>query len=185
MKLAVNAGCDQIEHGIFATAEVLTMMAQKGTYFSPQCGLVFRNYLGNRARYEGIGNYNAEGFAAMEKALPTGVEVIRRAANTPGLKMVFGTDAVAGAHGHNVEDLICRVNEAGQKPMDAIAAATSVAAQSMGLADSLGTLAPGKLADVIAVAGNPLTDFTALRRVVFVMKGGRVYKHESTGGRTR
>lgn len=185
MKLAVNAGCDQIEHGIFATPEVLTMMAQKGTYFSPQCGLVFRNYLGNRARYEGIGNYNAEGFAAMEKALPTGVEVIRRAANTPGLKMVFGTDAVAGAHGHNVEDLICRVNEAGQKPMDAIAAATSVAAQSMGLADSLGTLAPGKLADVIAVAGNPLTDFTALRRVVFVMKGGRVYKHESTGGRTR
>jgi imidazolonepropionase-like amidohydrolase len=185
MKLATNAGCNQIEHGIFATAEVLKLMAAAGTFFSPQCGLVFRNYLGNRAKYEGIGNYNAEGFAAMEKALPMGVDVIRRASSTPGLKMVFGTDAVAGAHGHNVEDLICRVNEAGQKPMDAIASATSVAAQSMGMADSLGTLAAGKLADVVAVAGNPLTDFTSLRRVVFVMKGGRVYKHESTGGRGR
>ena len=113
MKLAANAGCNQIEHGIFATPEVLTLMAASGTFFSPQCGLVFRNYLGNRAKYEGIGNYNADGFAAMEKALPMGVDVIRRAASTPGLKMVFGTDAVAGAHGHNVEDLICRVNEAG------------------------------------------------------------------------
>ncbi len=185
MKLAVNAGCNQIEHGIFATPEVLALMAAKGTILSPQCGLVFRNYLGNRAKYEGIGNYNAQGFASMEQALPMGVEVIRRASMTPGLKMVFATDAVAGAHGHNVEDLICRVNEAGQKPMDAIASATSVAAQSMGLADSLGTLAVGKLADVIAVAGNPLTDFTSLRRVIFVMKGGRVYKHESTGGRSR
>lgn len=182
MRLAVNAGCTQIEHGIFATPEVLKLMAERGTVFSPQCGLVFRNYLGNRAKYEGIGNYNAEGFASMEKALPMGVDVIRRAASTPGLKMVFGTDAVAGAHGHNVEDLICRVNEAGQKPLDALASATSVAAQSMGMADSLGTLATGKLADVIAVAGNPLTDITSLRRVVFVMKGGRIYRHEATGG---
>lgn len=183
MMRAVQAGCNQIEHGIFATPEVLRTMAAKGTIFSPQCGLVFRNYLGNRAKYEGIGNYNAEGFASMERALPMGVDVIRKAAATPGLKMVFGTDAVAGAHGHNVEDLICRVNEAGQKPLDAIASATSVAAQSMGLADSVGSLGSGKLADVIAVAGNPLQDFTALRRVVFVMKGGRVYKHEVTGGR--
>ncbi|MEP7344632.1 MAG: amidohydrolase family protein [Gemmatimonadaceae bacterium] len=185
MKLAVNAGCNQIEHGIFATPEVLKMMAAKGTIFSPQCGLVFRNYLENRAKYDGIGNYNAEGFASMEKALPMSFDVIRRASSTPGLKMVFGTDAVAGAHGHNVEDLICRVNEGGQKPMDALASATSVAAESMGLADSLGTLAAGKLADVIAVAGNPLTDFTAMRRVVFVMKAGRVYKHDATAGGAR
>ena len=69
--------------------------------------------------------------------------------------------------------------------MAAIASATSVAAQSMGMADSLGTLAAGKVADIIAVAGNPLTDFTSLRRVVFVMKGGRVYKNDATGGRGR
>jgi imidazolonepropionase-like amidohydrolase len=180
MRRTVEAGCDQIEHGIFATPEVLALMAQRGTVFSPQCGLIFRNYLDNRANYEGIGNYNAEGFAAMERALPMAVEVIRRATATPGLRTVFGTDAVAGAHGRNVEDLICRVRDAGQMPMDAILAATAVAAQSLRMADSLGTLAPGKLADVIAVAGNPLEDFAAMRRVVYVMKGGRVYRHEGT-----
>lgn len=177
MALAVDAGCDQIEHGVFATAEVLQRMAAKGTYLSPQCGLVFRNYLDNRAKYEGIGNYNAEGFASMEKALPLAVDAIRRASATRGLKVVFGTDAVAGAHGRNVEDLICRVNEAGVSPMDALMAATSVAAQSMRLADSVGTLKPGLLADVVAVRGNPLTDFTAMRRVVFVMRDGRVYRN--------
>jgi len=177
MMLAVEAGCDQIEHGVFVTPEVLSRMVAKGTYFSPQCGLVFRNYLENRARYEGIGNYNAEGFASMERAVPLATEAVRKAATTPGVKLVFGTDAVAGAHGRNVDDLICRVNEAGQKPMDAIMSATSVAAQSMKLGDSIGTLKPGMLADVIAVRGNPLTDFTALKRVVFVMRDGRVYRN--------
>jgi imidazolonepropionase-like amidohydrolase len=177
MMLAVDAGCDQIEHGVFVTTEVLQRMVAKGTYFSPQCGLVFRNYLENRAKYEGIGNYNAEGFASMERALPLAVAAVRNAANTPGLKLVFGTDAVAGAHGRNVEDLICRVNEAGQKPMEAIVSATSRAAESMKLGDSIGTLKPGLLADVIAVRGDPLADFTAMRRVVFVMRDGRIYSN--------
>ena len=177
MMLAVEAGCDQIEHGVFVTPEVLSRMVAKGTYFSPQCGLVFRNYLENRAKYEGIGNYNAEGFASMERAVPLATEAVRKAATTPGVKLVFGTDAVAGAHGRNVDDLICRVNEAHQKPMDAIMSATSVAAQSMKLGDSIGTLKPGMLADVIAVRGNPLTDFTVLKRVVFVMRDGRVYRN--------
>ena len=177
MMLAVEAGCDQIEHGVFATPEVLSRMAEKGTYFSPQCGLVFRNYLENRAKYEGIGNYNAEGFASMERAVPLAVDAVRKAATTPGVKLVFGTDAVAGAHGRNVDDLICRVNEAGQKPMDALMSATSVAAQSMKLGDSIGTLKQGMLADVIAVRGNPLTDITALKRVLFVMRDGRVYRN--------
>lgn len=184
MTLASEAGCDQIEHGIFATPEVMSLMARKGTYFSPQCGLIFRNYLGNRAKFEGTGNYTAAGFAAMERALPVGVEVIRRAARTPGLKMVFGTDAVAGAHGRNVDDLICRVNEAGQPPMDAIVSATSLAAQSLKLGKSIGTLAPGMTADVIAVAGNVLTDITALRRVVFVMKDGQIYRNSQAQGGT-
>jgi imidazolonepropionase-like amidohydrolase len=176
MRLAVEAGCDQIEHGVFATPEVLSLMASKGTYFSPQCGLVFRNYLENRAKYEGIGNYNAEGFASMERALPLAIEAIRKAVDTPGLKMVFGTDAVAGAHGRNVEELMCRVLEAGQKPMDAIASATSLAAESMKLGDSIGTLKPGLLADIIAVRGDPLADFAAMRRVVFVMRDGQIIR---------
>ena len=177
MALAADAGCDQIEHGVFATPQVLSVMAARGTYFSPQCGLVFRNYLENRAKYEGIGNYNAEGFASMERALPLAVEAIRKAVATPRLKVVFGTDAVAGAHGRNVEDLICRVNEAGQNPMDAITSATSLAAESMKLGGSVGTLKPGLLADIIAVRGDPLTDFTAMRRVVFVMKDGRIHRN--------
>ena len=177
MMLAVDAGCDQIEHGVFATPEVLQKMAAKGTYFSPQCGLVFRNYLENRAKYEGIGNYNAEGFASMERAVPMAVAAVRTAANPPGLKLVFGTDAVAGAHGRNVEDLICRVNEAGQKPMDAIVSATSRAAESMKLGDSIGTLTTGLVADVIAVRGDPLADFTAMRHVVFVMRDGKIYRN--------
>src|SRR5688572_2029214 len=177
MMLAVDAGCDQIEHGVFATPEVLRKMADKGTYFSPQCGLVFRNYLDNRAKYEGIGNYNAEGFASMERAVPLAVAAVRIAASTPGVKLVFGTDAVAGAHGRNVEDLICRVNEAGQRPMDAIVSATSRAAESMKLGDSIGTLKPGMLADIMAVRGDVLADVTALRRVVFVMKDGRIARN--------
>jgi imidazolonepropionase-like amidohydrolase len=177
MMLAVDAGCDQIEHGVFVTPEVLQRMVAKGTYFSPQCGLVFRNYLENRAKYEGIGNYNAEGFASMERAVPLAIAAVRTAANTPGVKLVFGTDAVAGAHGRNVEDLICRVKEAGQKPMDAIVSATSRAAESMKLGESIGTLKAGMLADLTAVRGDVLADFTALRRVVFVMRDGRIARN--------
>lgn len=178
MLAAVNAGCDQVEHGVFATDEVLRLMAQKGTYLSPQCGLVFRNYLDNRARYQGIGNYNDAGFASMEESLPLAVAAVRRATRVPGLKVVFGTDAVAGAHGRNADDLVCRMTEAGQPPLEALAGATSLAAQSLRLADSLGTLAPRMLADLIAVPGDVTRDPAALRRVFFVMRDGRVYRHE-------
>jgi imidazolonepropionase-like amidohydrolase len=176
MKEATLAGCTQIEHGVFATDEVLRLMAERGTYFDPQCGLVFRNYLENRAKYEGIGNYNEAGFAAMERAIPLAVAAFKRARTIPGLKIVWGTDAVAGAHGRNVEDLVCRVQDGGQPPMDAIISATSLGAQALGLGDQIGTIAPGFQADIIAVDGDPTKDITALRRVVFVMKGGRVYR---------
>jgi imidazolonepropionase-like amidohydrolase len=180
MRAAVLAGCDQIEHGVFATDEVLQLMAERGTYFSPQCGLVFRNYLGNKRYFEGIGNYNAEGFAAMEKAVPLAVDVVRRASRTPRLKLVFGTDAVAGSHGRNVDDLICRVNEAGQAAADALVSATARAAESLGLGARIGALAPGLEADIIAVRGNPLSDITALKAVSFVMKGGSVIRHDGS-----
>ncbi|MCC6773663.1 MAG: amidohydrolase family protein [Gemmatimonadaceae bacterium] len=180
MKAAVKAGCDQIEHGIFATDEVLQMMVQKGTYLSPQCSLVFTNYLDNRAKYQGIGNYNDAGFASMEASLPQAIATVRKATSTPGLKVLFGTDAVAGAHGRNVEELICRVEKAGQAPLAALSSATSLAAQSMRLSDSLGTLAPRMLADLVAVPGDVTKDISALRRVLFVMKNGTVYRNEAT-----
>lgn len=178
MRAAALAGCSQIEHGVFATPEVLRLLAERKVYFDPQVCLVFRNYLDNRAKYEGIGNYNDSGFASMERALPLAAKAYKQAIATPGLDVVYGTDAVAGAHGRNVEELVCRVHDGGQKPMDAIVAATSLNARAMGMADSLGTLAVGKLADLIAVEGDPSRDIEALRRVRFVMKNGQVYRND-------
>ena len=176
MAAASRAGCNQVEHGVFATSEVLTLLAERGTYFDPQCCLVFRNYLENKRKFLGIGNYSEEGFAAMEKALPLALAAFKRALATPKLQILFGTDAVAGAHGNNVRELVCRVEEGGQKPMDAVVSATSLAARSLGLADKAGALAAGLEADIIAVQGDPSTDIRALERVAFVMKGGRVFR---------
>ena len=178
MKAATLAGCTQIEHGIFATQDVLDLMAKKGTYFDPQCALVFRNYLDNRVKYDGIGNYNAEGFASMEKALPLAVATIQKANRTPKLKVLYGTDAVAGAHGRNAEDVLCRVQQAHEAAMHVITSATSLNAEAMGLGTSIGSIVAGYEADIIAVDGNPLTDITAIRRVSFVMKGGRVVRND-------
>jgi imidazolonepropionase-like amidohydrolase len=178
MRAAAVAGCSQIEHGVFATPEVLKLLAERKVYFDPQVCLVFRNYLDNRAKYQGIGNYNDSGFASMERALPLAAKMYRQAIATPGLDVVYGTDAVAGAHGRNVEELVCRVRDGGQRPMDAVVSATSLNARALGMADSLGTVAAGKLADLIAVDGDPSRDIEALRRVVFVMKNGRVYRND-------
>jgi len=90
---------------------------------------------------------------------------------------VLGTDAVAGSHGRNAEEFIYRVKDGGDAPMDALMSGTSVAAESLGMADKIGALTPGMEADLVAVAGNPLEDITAVRRVVFVMKGGKIYKN--------
>jgi imidazolonepropionase-like amidohydrolase len=176
IKASVNAGCLQIEHGVFANQEVLTLMADKGVYFDPNVGVVLQNYLRNRDKYEGIGNYNAEGFAYMEKGLGLNKQMMKLAVATPKLLIVNGTDAVAGAHGHNADEIIERVRE-GMKPMDAIVSATSLSAKSLRLDKSIGTVAPGFEADIVALDGDPVTDITAVTRVAFVMKGGTVYKH--------
>ena len=175
MQRAANAGCTQIEHGVFATDSVLANMAQRGMFFDPQCGLIFHNYLDNRAKYEGIGNYNAEGFAAMERAIPLAEAAFRKAMLIPNLKVVMGTDAVAGAHGRNAEEMECRVKQGRQSPMKVIISATSLAAEALGMRKAIGSIAPGYEADIIAVEGDPTRDITALQRVRFVMKAGRVY----------
>jgi imidazolonepropionase-like amidohydrolase len=91
------------------------------------------------------------------------------------LKIVFGTDAVALAHGRNADELLCRVR-AGQTPMAAIVSATSAGAAALGLGDKVGTIAAGFDADLIAVDGDPSRDINATRRVVFVMRAGRQYR---------
>ncbi|MDQ6801264.1 MAG: amidohydrolase family protein, partial [Acidobacteriota bacterium] len=96
--------------------------------------------------------------------------------------MVFGTDAVAGSHGRNFQELVYRVQKGGQDPMQAIISATSLSADSLGLGDKIGSIAPGYEADLIALDGDPLHDITALEHVAFVMKGGRVVKNSILSG---
>ena len=176
IKLVSAAGCTSVEHGTLITPEALSFLAEHGTYFDPNIGLVAQNYLAHRQNYLGIGNYTEEGMAAMQRSIPLSLSVFKQALQTPKLKMIYGTDAVAGAHGHNVEELIYRVQQGGQNPMDAITSATSLSAESLNLSDRVGTLAPGMEADLIAVDGDPIKDITTLRRVIFVMKRGRIYK---------
>ncbi len=170
----VKAGCTQVEHGAYASDEALKLMKDTGTYFDPNIGLVLQNYIENKAKFMGSGNYDEAGFAFMEKAVGVKGEMFGRALKS-GVKMPLGTDAVAGAHGQNAREIIARVQE-GQSPMDGIISATSLAAESMRLDKEIGTLAPNLQADIVAVSGNPVQDITKLRSVVFVMKGGTVYK---------
>ncbi len=174
-RAAVMAGCTAIEHGTFLDDDTLELMAQRGVYFDPNF-LVLHNYLDNKPKFLGIGNYNEEGFAAMEKGLPLVAEVLKRA-RAHHVKVVLGTDGVAGAHGRNAEEFIYRVKEGGDKPVDALTSGASIAAESLGMADRIGAIAEGMQADLVAVEGDPLADITAVRRVAFVMKGGKVYRY--------
>jgi imidazolonepropionase-like amidohydrolase len=176
-KAAVLAGCTSIEHGNRLTDEVLELMVQRRTYFDSNNHLLLHNYIENKARYLGSGNFTEEGFAYMEKGLPIGNDTFKRAL-AKKVKMIFGTDGGAGAHGRNFEELVYRVRDGGQPPMDAIVSATSLSAESLRMQDRIGAIAPGMEADIIATDGNPLDDITAVRRVVFVMKSGKVYKNE-------
>jgi imidazolonepropionase-like amidohydrolase len=182
IKAAVNAGCGQIEHGVFVDEEGLRLMAAKGVYFDPNVGVVLQNYFRNKPKFLGIGNYNEAGFAAMEKGLQINKAMIKKAVATPHLKLVLGTDALSGAHGRNADELVERVRQGDQKPMDAIISATSVAAESLNLQTKIGTIAPGFEADIIGVDGDPTSDITAVTRVAFVMKAGKVYKNVAPGG---
>jgi len=175
MMRAARAGCTVVEHGGLATPEALKLLADRGVFFDPNIGLVTQNYLENKARFLGVGNYTEEGFAAMERALGMKDAMFSAALKTPGLKIVMGTDAVAGAHGQNMREIFERV-KSGQSPSEAIRSLTSVSAESLGLAREIGTIAPGYAADLVAVEGHPLTDVSALGRVAFVMRGGRVYR---------
>ena len=161
----------------------MRFLAERGTYFDPQAGLVLQNYLDNKSHYLGIGNYTETAFETMQKVLPEFQELFRHAIRTRGLKVIFGTDAVAGAHGRNAEEFLYRVQTCGQEPMDALVSANSLAAEALGLRDRVGSLAAGLDADIIALDGDPLKDITAVRRVVFVMKGGTIFVNQAAGSR--
>ena len=177
VRRVVQAGCTGVEHGALLDLPTLQLMAANGVYFDPNIDLVFRNYFENDEHFLGVGNYTKEGFDAMRRALPAALRVFEQALTVPDLKIVFGTDAVAGSHGRNYQELVYRIDVGGQDPMAAVVSATSLAAEELGLEDRIGAVAPGMEADLIALDGNPLDDSEALGRVVFVMRGGRIYKN--------
>jgi len=176
VRAATLAGCFAITHGSQVTDSELLLMKERGTFFEPNIGLVSQNYIENKPRYLGIGNYDEAGFKFMEDGIALKLEMFRRAMKVPGLKLIAGTDATAGAHGQNAREVIYRVKVAGLSPMEAVTEITSRAAESLGMKDKIGAIAPGLEADLVAVDGDPLKDIEALRRVAFVMKGGAVVK---------
>jgi imidazolonepropionase-like amidohydrolase len=181
VRAAAIAGCTTVTHGSQITDAEADLMAARGTYFEPQTGLLLQNYIENKARFLGVGNYNEAGFKFMEDGIPLNDAMFKMAIRHKDLKINMGTDAVAGSHGRNANEVVHRVNVDGQPAMDAIVAVTSLNAEALGLQGTIGSLAPGLEADLIAVDGDPVTDITALQRVVFVMKGGKVYRNVAPG----
>lgn len=166
---AVKAGCTGIEHGFLADDAAIDAMARAGVFFVPNIGLALQQTLENKEWPP-----TPENATKLAEAVPR-LRAIFQKGLAAGLRMPVGTDAVAGGHGQNIREILVRVN-AGQNPMEAITGATSLAAESLGMEKTIGTLGTGYEADIIAVAGNPLDDINALQNVTFVMKGGKLYK---------
>ncbi len=162
---AVRAGVSSVEHGIGVTDETLALMVQKGIYVVPTA-YVFSG---------GVG-YDVLPPEMLDKAkkVDAAAQESHRRAFRSGVKIAFGTDAAGFPHGQNAKEFVTLV-EWGMRPLDAIRAATLNAADLLGVSDR-GVIAPGKLADIIAVPGNPLEDMVRLQQVCFVMKGGAVIK---------
>jgi imidazolonepropionase-like amidohydrolase len=170
-KRAIRAGIDSIEHGSFLDDEALTMMREKGTYFVPT--LLAGNSL---VPLFGKGLLDPRQERKAQAAVKR-VEETFRSALAKGVRIAFGTDAGVFRHGRNAEEFSLLVTY-GMRPLDALKSATSVDAELFRISDRLGTLAPGKLADVIAVPGDPTADIAQMGKVVFVMKEGVVYRND-------
>jgi imidazolonepropionase-like amidohydrolase len=170
IKRAVRAGVDSIEHGTRADAEAFRLMVKNGTYLVPT--LSAGRYVGEKAKVEG---FYPE--VVRPKAAAIGGEVtgMFRRAVAAGVKIAFGTDAGVFPHGENAKEFVYLV-EGGLTPMQAIQAATREAARLLGQEADLGTVEPGKLADLVATPGDPLADIAAVLQVEFVMREGVVYK---------
>ncbi|HEX6717370.1 MAG TPA: amidohydrolase family protein [Pyrinomonadaceae bacterium] len=177
VRAAVLAGCTEVEHGTLASDDDLKLMVQKGVWLDPQAGLVMENYLLNKDKFLGTPGFSEETFTVIKEIIPDYHNFFKQALKIPGLKIVFGSDAVAGSHGRNAEEFIDRVRDGGADPMAAMISANSLAAEALGLGNQIGSIAPGFQADIIALDGDPIKDITAVRHVVFVMKGGVVYKN--------
>src|SRR5262249_54359813 len=164
---AIEAGVDSIEHGSFMKTETLTMMKRKGTYLTPTL-MASEGIMGKLA------NYPAALQEKDQAAFNAGSEMFRNAVKM-GVKISFGTDAAVYPHGQNAKEFKLMV-DLGMSPIDALKSATASDAELFGVAQKLGTLEKGKLADVIAIPGDPTSDITATGRVSFVMKEGKIIR---------
>ena len=170
MKRAVLAGVDSIEHGTFMTDEIMQLMKERGTYWVPTN--MAGEWVAKKAAEPG---FLPEIVRPKAAAIGPVIKETFRKAHAAGVKIAFGTDSGVSPHGENAREFELMV-EGGMPPMKAIQSATLVASQLLRVEDKLGTLEEKKLADVIAVKGNPLEDIKAMHDVVFVMKEGVTYK---------
>jgi imidazolonepropionase-like amidohydrolase len=171
-KRAIRAGIDSIEHGTFLDDEALDMMKQRGTFLVPTLMAV-------QGLQEKIdkGTYIPPAILAKAKAAIASIRQTFQRALAKGVKIGLGTDAAVYPHGRNVEEFH-QMTDLGMKPIDALKAGTSMDAELLGLADKIGTLEAGKIADVVAVPGDPVQNIRQTEHVFFVMKEGVIYKNE-------
>lgn len=172
MKRAIRAGVHSIEHGTLMDAETMELMKEHGTYYVPT--IMAGEWVAEKA--------NVDGFfpeVVRPKAAAIGPQIHKTfgLAYKAGVKIAFGTDTGVSAHGNNAREFSLMV-EAGMPPMEAIRAATRVSAELLGIEDDLGSVEAGKIADLVAVPGDPLTNISLMEKVTFVMKEGVVYKSE-------
>jgi len=173
MKAALKAGVDAIEHGTFMDGEVTELMLSRGAYYVPTA--LAGTTVAEIAQKE---SYMPP--AIRQKALEVGPHIVAtlERAHKAGIRIAFGTDTAVSPHGQNAREFALMV-KAGMSPMQAITAATVTAAEHIGQSNSLGSLEPGKFADVIAVTSSPLTNIRELEHIAFVMKEGKVFKTPS------
>jgi imidazolonepropionase-like amidohydrolase len=166
-KRAIRAGIDSIEHGTFLDDEAFRMMHDRGTFLVPTL-----------ATREGLAmsKFPPAVQAKAERAVKQQDAMLRRALAL-GVKVALGTDAAVYPHGHNALEFVLMAAD-GMSPAQSLRAGTSSAAELLGLQDKVGALAPGMLADIVAVRGDPLADISKTRSVMFVMKGGVVVRND-------
>ncbi len=168
---AIVAGCDSIEHGFGLHRDEIDMMAAKGIYYDPTLVRYTEPYMDDEDNKNTGGKY---------RIIPIFVKAVSMATATKGLKIMIGggTDGSTNPHGTQALEFELLVKRAGLAPARAIQAGTSINAEAMGWQDRIGSIEKGKYADLIAVSGNPLADITELQRVRFVMKGGKIIRHD-------
>ena len=170
MKRAIEAGVDSIEHGTYMDDEIRALMKKKGTYYVPT--ILAGKFVAEKAKIDG---FFPELVRPKAAAIGPLIQKTFERAHKAGVKIAFGTDSGVSAHGDNAKEFALMV-EAGMSPANALLSATVNSAELLGISDILGTLSEGKLADIVAVSGNPLEDISVMESVSFVMKDGVVYK---------